>query len=128
LFVDRYYLPVRRIEYANVDEIGLTVIATRRGRNVPLMGIKNTVELHKMFDAAIDRGAMSESVSEGSLVVRELAASAALGYSLLPAIAISVALSMFRPRWLTLDGRIVFMIVYLVVFSVVYGVLRGKSA
>lgn len=122
--VDRYLLPARFVEYAEVRDIGISSIQTARGK-IALYGMQNADDLFGLLDRAIERGALSESQLAGELAWREAVAWEAASYAFLPSLALAGVILKFAPFSLPLDARWRMVIYFTPTYFAVYWVAKA---
>src|SRR5690606_40123794 len=70
--VRRFVLPPKRIDYADVRDIGLEAIKTRKG-SIRTLAMTNAEAIHSALDAVIESGLIREAQLERRLAYHELA-------------------------------------------------------
>jgi hypothetical protein len=123
IHVDRYLLPSIRIEYSEIQDIGVTTVKTRRA-NISMFGMRNASELLALLGDARTRGEISEGQIEGSLAARETLAWTASSYAILPSIVVTALLLWLSPVRIAMDGRLSFLVYWTPTFLASYFIAK----
>ena len=123
--VEKYFWPTKTIEYAEVVDIGTTMIKTRHG-NIGLQSMMNTDELRTLLRELIERGKISRYQIENKVVAQEIISKKAL----LPAGIISFilwAVTLFVwPYEDSLFRDLSFLAFFIPIYLVVYWLLKRR--
>jgi len=117
--VHRYVLRPREFEYADILDIGVMSIKTKRG-SISLYQMKNADELYSLFEEAMRRGALSEEQVAGTLATHEVLSWAAASYAAVPSIVVAVVLVWASPIPLNMDGRLSFLLYWIPIYCFAY--------
>lgn len=125
--IEKYIWPTKTIAYADVIDIGLTVIKTRSGR-IGIGAMINADELHNVFGELIEQGKISRYQVENKIVAEENISRKAL----LPAVITSSVLWMVIMPFIwpydeSLFRSLSFLAFFTPVYIIVYWFLKNRS-
>lgn len=125
--IEKYIWPTNTIAYADVIDIGLTVIKTRSGR-IGIGAMVNADELHNIFGELIEQGKINRYQIENKIVVEENISRKAL----LPAVITSsvlwvVIMPFIWPYEESFFRGLSFFAFFIPIYIVVYWFLKSRS-
>jgi hypothetical protein len=126
MYVDRFILASREIDYKDIVDVGIVTIKTKQG-NISLYKIENTKQFYELLKNAMAQNEVSESQLEGKLAKREIISWKSSIYAQLIAIPITLLFVWWNPSWIKFLGKFTFLVVFLAIFAPTYWIVQRSS-
>ena len=125
IIIKRYFYKPRIIHYTDIEDIGMGLIKTKRGK-ILIQSMKNSDLIIQVLNLKIKAGIILENQLEGEILAKEIISFKAALISLPVSIGLDFILRYFDLIPFTIDGKLQFFLVWLLCFSIIYFYLRTK--
>ena len=125
IIIKRYFYKPRIIHYTDIEDIGMGLIKTKRGK-ILIQSMKNSDLIIQVLNLKIKAGIILENQLEGEILAKEIISFKAALISLPVSIGLDFILRYFDLIPFTIDGKLQFFLLWLLCFSIIYFYLRTK--